>query len=436
MATRRDWLKQMMWAGVGIGATRCAWTQALANRIQPDSQQQLIVLWMAGGPSQIDTFDMKVGHANGGEFKDIETSVPGIRFSEHLPNLSKQAHKLAIVRSLQTKEGDHGRGTFLVRTGQRPGAPFKYPSVPATLAKELSPGDPMIPNYVSILPPTFINPAAYGSGFLGPNHQPLTVGSVNNFVPGVVPGSTELKVENLRPSSHITSERIKRRREMWDMLQETYGASEREGAPKTHDAVFRKAMQLSDSDLNSAFDLDKEPAESRGAYGPGRFAQGCLMARRLIEKGVPVVEVAMTGGGLGWDTHADNFRSVKTLCEELDVAWAQLIIDLEQRGLLESTTILWIGEFGRTPQINAQTGRDHFPDAWSCVLAGGRIAGGQVYGETTDDGMQVKDKPVTIQQVLATVADSVGVNPAKENISELGRPIKVVEGEPIVDLLI
>ncbi len=409
----------------------------LSNRLASNNgQQHLIILWMAGGPSQMDTFDLKVGHANGGEFKETATNVPGVRFSEHFSRLSQMADKMAVIRSLQTKEGDHGRGTFLVRTGQRPGAPIKYPAVPASLAKQLSPNDPMVPDYVSILPPTFINPMAFGSGFLGPRHQPLTVGAQSSVPNGAAMGRTpELKVDNLLPSSPIESERVDRRRKLWEMLQESYAAADRPGAPKAHDTVTRRAMKLSDSELNVAFDLSKESDETKELYGTGTFGQGCLMARRLVERGVPVVEVTLGNGGLGWDTHADNFNAVKRLSQELDAGWSQLMIDLEERDMLQDTTILWIGEFGRTPQINPQAGRDHFPDAWSCVLAGGRIAGGQVYGKTSADGTTVEEKPVTVQQVLATAAASVGVDPAIENMSELGRPLKIIEGEPINELL-
>jgi hypothetical protein len=272
---------------------------------------------------------------------------------------------------------------------------------------------------------------AFGSGFLGPKHEPLTVGGSA----GGEQGMLELRVENLLPPSSIGPNRIARRRDFWEMLQSQYGASHRAGAPATHDTMHRRAMQLSDSQLKRAFDLSNEPDPIRRQYGTGSFGQGCLMARRLIEQGVPVVEVALGNGGLGWDTHQDNFRQVKSLSDQLDTGWSQLMIDLEERGLLASTTILWIGEFGRTPVINPQTGRDHFPDAWSCVLAGGGIAGGQVYGKTTADGMKVEECPVSIQQILATIAQSVGVDPGHENVSELGRPIKIVEASPVVELL-
>ncbi len=304
---------------------------------QSGQQRHLIVLWMPGGPSQMDTFDMKPGHANGGSFKEIETSVPGLRFSEHLPKLSKLAHHLALVRSMQTKEGDHSRGTFLVRTGHRPGAPVKVPSLPAALAQELSAGNPEIPDYVSILPNSFINPAAFSAGFLGASREPLTVGGAVTYNPNdpsagaAAPAGGEpanLRVDNLLPPDDLSESRLRRRKEYWDLLQTRYGAAARPGAPATHDTVYRRAMKLAESPVSVAFDLTKETDATRRSYGISPFGQGCLMARRLIEHGVPVVEVSLNGTGpLGWDSHLDNFKTVQALSEQLDVAWSQLVVE-------------------------------------------------------------------------------------------------------------
>jgi uncharacterized protein (DUF1501 family) len=193
------------------------------------------------------------------------------------------------------------------------------------------------------------------------------------------------------------------------------------------------------SGATTAFNLSEEPAEVRERYGKGTFGQGCLLARRLIERGVPFVEVSLNstteGGGLGWDTHNDNFKAVAALSAELDAGWATLMTELEERGLLESTTILWMGEFGRTPKINARSGRDHFPRAWSCVLGGGGIAGGQTYGRTSADGTVVEENQIGAPTVLATLCQALGVPPSTENISETGRPLKIVEADPIEKLL-
>jgi len=172
----------------------------------------------------------------------------------------------------------------------------------------------------------------------------------------------------------------------------------------------------------------------RSKYGPGQFGQGCLLARRLVERGVPFVEVALGDSG-AWDTHQDNFTQVRTLSEQLDAGWATLMTELQERGLLDSTTILWMGEFGRTPTINANAGRDHFPAAWSCVFGGGGIQGGQAYGRTSADGTVVEENKVDIGDILATLCAALGVAPDEENITPAARPVKIAEGSPIRDIL-
>ena len=442
---RRESLKTLFTLGAVAGPL-LSWPSRLAAQLKAqNSGRKLIVLWMPGGPSQMDTFDLKPGHTNGGPFKELQTSVAGMKFSEHLPELAKLAEHLSIVRGMQTKEGDHSRGTYLVRTGQRPGNPLRYPALPSALAKELAPNGSTIPGYVSILPNTFINPPAFSSGFLGAAREPLTVGNTVNYDPTAAgadssadaDGPVDLRVDNLLPPDGIDRERIGRRQSYWNVLQKSYAAAARGGPSATHDTVYRRAMQLAESELVEAFDLKQESDEVRQRYGKEAFGQGCLMARRLIERGVPVVEVSLSDGpgGLSWDSHADNFNVVKRLSAQLDRGWSQLMLDLRASGLLEQTTICWMGEFGRTPQINEMGGRDHFPNAWSCVLAGAGIQGGSIIGKTSDDGMEVVDRPVSAPEFLATLCRAVGVDPSLENISEDRRPIKLVEAEPIAEML-
>lgn len=443
---RRETLQAMLAFGASAGPL-AAWPSRLAAELKSlHSDRRLIVLWMPGGPSQMDTFDLKPGHANGGPFRELSSSVPGLRFSEHLPELGKLAEHLAIVRGMQTKEGDHSRGTYLVRTGQRPGNPLRYPAVPAALAKELSSGNASTPGYVSILPNSFINPPAFSAGFLGAAREPLTVGNTTSYDPAAPQAAdnnqgdgkpADLRVDNLLPPDDLDHERIVRRQQFWNVLQQSYGAAARGGASATHETVYRRAMQLAESELVAAFDLSQEADAVRSRYGNDPFGQGCLMARRLVERGVPVVEVSLSDGpgGLSWDSHQDNFNTVKRLSAQLDRAWSQLLLDLKSSGLLEQTTIVWMGEFGRTPQINPMGGRDHFPNAWSCVLAGAGIVGGSIVGKTSDDGMEVVDRPVTAPEFLATLCRAVGVDPNRENLSEDRRPVKIVEGEAIAEIL-
>ena len=203
----------------------------------------------------------------------------------------------------------------------------------------------------------------------------------------------------------------------------------RPGIPSfSHQSAYRRAVKMMRSSAAKAFDLDEEPAAVQDAYGRNPFGQGCLLARRLVERGVPFVEVTLSSvdgmNGLGWDTHAQNFDAVEKLCGVLDSGWATLMTDLRCRGLLESTLIVWMGEFGRTPKINESAGRDHFPNAWSTVLAGGGIRGGQAVGNTGADGEEVKDRPVMVPDLLATVVKGLGIEPTKQNTVANGRPIR------------
>jgi uncharacterized protein (DUF1501 family) len=439
MLLRRDLLRA---TGLGLwGVSASGWLPLLADEIAPHParRRQCILLWMPGGPSQTDTFDMKPRHANGGPYKEVATSVPGLGISEHLPKLAGQAEHLAIVRSLSTKEGDHARGTYLMRTGHQQGGPIKYPSIGASLAKELGSEEAEVPNYVSIAPYSFFSPAAFSSGFLGPRYAPLTVGArEESAAAGQSSRYAQLGVDDLSPPAGVSARQAASRLEIWKSLQNDFVSRHRTASALAHQTVYQRAVRMMKSETAKAFDLDEESEKTRERYGRGRFGQSCLMARRLIERGVPFVEVSLGGlggGGVGWDTHQDNFRLVQALSGELDAGWGTLLAELVERGLLDSTTVLWMGEFGRTPRINANAGRDHFPAAWSCVLAGGGVHGGQAYGRTSADGMSVEDGKVDVGDVLATLCAALGLDATAENISEEGRPIKIAEGKPIGAIL-
>ena len=436
---RRDLLRA---TGLGLlGSAASGWLPALADEVaaDPKRRRHCVLLWMVGGPSQMDTFDLKPGHRNGGEFKEIQTSAPGLRISEHLPQLAQLGGHLAVIRGLSTKEGDHERGTFVMRTGYSPTGPVRYPAIGASLSKELGSEAAEVPNYVSISPYTAFSRAAYSPGFLGPRYAPLTVGA-NDGPQGAAQGGdyAELRVDDLKLPGGVELAQADARLALWQTLQGNFLARHRSAMPVAHDTVYQRAVKMMRSEAAHAFDLAEEPAKVREAYGKGRFGQGCLMARRLIERGVPFVEVSLgTLGGntLGWDTHVNNFQAVKNLSGELDAGWATLMRELKERDLLDSTTILWMGEFGRTPAINAQAGRDHFPAAWTCVLAGGGIRGGQAYGRTSEDGTEVEEGKADVGQVLATLCKALGVDPGHQNISEMGRPIAITAGQPIGELL-
>jgi hypothetical protein len=417
-------------AALGVaGCSLSGWLGALARAaIHPARKRSCILLWMAGGPSQMDTFDLKPGHANGGPFKQTATAVPGIAISEQLPQLAKQIKRLAIIRSMSTKEGDHGRATYHLRTGYVQQAPIDYPPLGASLAKELGNTDADLPGFISIAPGRGVNPAAYGGGFLGPRYAPLIVGSETEMG-----GDRSLKVQDISPAPGVRKAQAEARINLLDGLDRDFVATHPDPGPRSHQAAFAGAVRLMKPAAARAFDLDEEPAQLRDSYGRSLFGQGCLLARRLVERGVPFVEVALGG----WDTHIQNFDAVKRLSAVLDPAWATLLTDLEKRGLLDTTLVVWMGEFGRTPQINGQVGRDHYPLAWTTVLGGGGIKGGQVVGRTSKDGTTVEDRPVPVPDFMATVCRALGVDPKTQNYSNVGRPIRIADAgaQPVQEVL-
>lgn len=443
MSDRRNFLK-LMTAGFSASSLS-GWLPLLANEAQGklDKPRSCILLWMPGGPSQLDTFDPKPNHENGGEFKPIETSVNGIQISEHLPQVAGMMEHMAIIRSMKTKEGDHGRASYHLRTGYGPAGPIQYPTLGSLIGHEYELNRAQIPNYVSILSNNGLNPGAFGPGFLGPQHAPLLVGGnppigQQDTMPEYGP---PLQVQNIQLRDGVSTQQAQSRMDLLRFVEGSF-ANVRPGLPTaSHQSAYDQAVQMMNSSAMTAFNLAEEPAQLRDAYGKNRFGQACLLARRLVERGVPFVEVALGGpdgqNQIGWDTHADNFNAIKALSETLDPAWATLMKDLADRGLLETTTIVWMGEFGRTPAINPQTGRDHFPNAWSTVLAGGGIQGGQVYGATNESGMEVAENPVAVNQLFATIMAAMQIDHTNQNMSSIGRPIRLVEPEvePISELL-
>ncbi len=443
--SRRHFLRV---GAASVGISLSGWLGHLAAQSANDSKRTraCILLWMNGGPSQIDTFDPKPDHKNGGPVRPIRTNVPDLMISEYLPMLAMRADKLAIIRSMATKEADHGRAGYLLRTGRVPGGPVRYPSLGSFIGKELEEASAELPSFVSIAPFRFLSPEAYGPGFLGPRYAPLVVGeSGYNFGqpnPGQDDVAKALRVQDLDLPSGVSKPRDAERVQFLDNLESDFVADRPSTAAESHRTAYRRAVTLMRSASTKAFDLSGETPSLRDKYGRNLFGQGCLLARRLVERGVPFVEVTLSSApgitnGIGWDTHQDNFSNVKRLCDVLDPAWATLLDDLQDRGLLETTTVVWMGEFGRTPTINQQKGRDHWANSWSTVLAGGGIKGGQAIGKTSADGMKVTDRPVSVPDLLATVCTALGLDPSKQNLSNVGRPIRLVEpdAKPIQEVL-
>ncbi len=399
-----------------------------------------ILLWMAGGPSHIDTFDPKPeAHENiRGEFKAIETSVSGIRISEHFPRFAKLMQHAAILRGMSTLESDHKLATYHLHTGyqNRAGA-VSFPSLGAIVARELGKRDVALPNFVTV----GRGPQdALTSGFLGPDHQPL---AVNDPIRGL-----DFVQPTAAPSQF--SRQLALLGELEDSFRDTY----HNASGEMHRSSIDRAVRLMNSQQKQAFDLSREPQDLRDAYSPpihiesrsvkgnmtgggeraGSFGQGCLMARRLVEAGVPFVEVVM-GDGVGWDTHRDNFPRTQALSLECDAAMASLITDLKSRGLLETTLVVWMGEFGRTPQCTGG-GRNHWSRAWSSVLIGGGIKGGQVVGKTDHDGASVVDRPVSVPDFLGTICTILGIDYKRKNHPPgVDRPIPIVDTSKSVKVL-
>jgi uncharacterized protein (DUF1501 family) len=426
--SRRDWLR--LSAAGALGASLSGWLPVLAAGAakNPRRKRSCILLWMNGGPSQMDTFDLKPGHVNGGEFKETATNVPGIRISEHLPKIAKHADRMAIVRSMSTKEGDHIQAAKLLHTGYLPTGPVQYPTLGSLVAKELADDESALPSFVSI--DSFPGFSMAGSGFLGPKYAPLVLASTN-FQTTDADYAVALRVPDLAPAANVTRKQVDARIALLRQTQQEFGARHGgAGAAHSRATAYDRAVRLMQTSAAKAFALDQEKAELRDRYGRNLFGQGCLLARRLVEQGVPFVEVALSradGVAIGWDTHGQNFDAVKRLSGILDPAWATLMDDLKERGLLDSTLIVWMGEFGRTPFINGTAGRDHYPNAWSTVLAGGGIKGGQVVGKTSRDGTTVEERPVAVPDFLATVCLALGIDPEKQNQSNVGRPIRIVD---------
>ena len=421
--------------GTAAGIPLAGWLGRLAAQAPEGKRPKAcILLWMAGGPSHIDTFDPKPDAAVNvrGEFKPIDTAGPGIRISEHFPKFAKLTKHAAILRGMSTAESDHKLATFHLHTGyqNRSGA-VAFPSLGALVAKELGKRDVPLPNFVCI----GRAPAeAIGAGFLGPNHQPLGVTDPARGLDHIAPLGARPEFDR----------QVDLARQFDVAFHERY----KSGAGEAHRSALDRAVRLMTSEQKKAFDLSLEPAEVHEAYGrpaagkggppkpgagektgggpPGSFGQGCLMARRLVEAGVPFVEVVM-GDGAGWDTHRDNFPRVRSLSRECDVAMSALVEDLQRRGLLDTTLVVWMGEFGRTPQSTGG-GRNHWSKAWSSVLIGGGIKGGQVVGRTDRDAAAVADRPISVTDFLGTVCTILGIDHTKKNHPPgVERPIPIVD---------
>ncbi len=357
-------------------------------------QKHVILLWLAGGASQLETWDPKPGRPTGGPYRSIATAVPSLQISELMPKMAQRIRHTAIVRSLNTRTADHGGGASLMERGRRDEPNVAYPDLGAMLANELGRADSQVPDYVSMY--TSTEGRRQGtSGFLGARYAPMFL-------------SQSMTPDNIQRLESISELDHKQRADLRRLLGERFARGRNSSVVDSHNGAYSRVRGLMASE--KLFDINEEPQKMRDHYGPTQFGEQTLIARRLIEAGVPFVKVARAW----WDSHGQNFETHLELVTELDHVMSALIDDLDARGLLEHTLIITLAEFGRTPNINPSLGRDHFARAWSASLSGCGVKGGSVYGATDDDGQTVKDGEIGAGELFATIFEALGISHEKE----------------------
>jgi hypothetical protein len=403
--SRRGFLR-----GVAAGSAAFTGLNAFAAEVKQQGRA-CILLWMAGGPSQFETFDPKPGVRTQGPTKAISTSVPGIQFAEHWTRTATVMKELAVIRSMTSKEGNHGRATYLLHTSYPPSGGIVHPGFGSLAAQQLGQADFDLPSFVSISGPSV------GSSFLGVRYAPFVVTDPNQPPDNLI--------------SPVSKERLHRRLGLMRELEAPLARTGAASLVKDHQTLYGQTAQMVLSPHTKAFRLDQEPERVRDNYGRSAFGQGCLMARRLIEAGVTFVEVQSSG----WDTHGNELPTLKKLIPPVDQGTAALLADMKTRGLLDRTLVIWMGEFGRMPNINLAAGRDHYPQAFNVALAGAGVKGGRVIGATDKEGVEVAERPVTVPDLFCTFCQALGINPREENQSNVGRPLKIVEtGKAVAEI--
>jgi uncharacterized protein (DUF1501 family) len=409
--SRRHFMRHLAGSAALVGPAM-ALTNSFAQQANDLKRRgkSAILLWMGGGPATIDIWDLKPGAATGGEFKPISTDVAGVQISEHMPETAKVMKHLSIVRSMSTREADHNRGRYYMHTGYVPNPNMEHPSYGSVLAHELL---AQRQNTLEIPPFVAVGGGSVGPGFLGMAWAPFVVGSNG-------------EVRNLQMG--IDDTRLQQRMKTLELIEGNFIKENRGLAATEHAKILGKTQALMTSKQMEAFKVNKEPADVLERYGNSGFARGCLMARRLVETGVPFVEVDLGG----WDTHNGNFAALRTKLPEMDKAIGALVSDLVERGLYDDTAIIWMGEFGRTPRINGGAGRDHWARSWSVVVGGAGFARGAVVGKTNADGTDVDSEPYSAEDLMASVCQSVGISLETTFTSRSGRPMKIANGGKVI----
>ncbi len=380
--------------------------------------KHVIYLFMSGGMSHIDTFDPKPKKKDVmGKTEAIATNADDVMLGHYLPKTAEVADKLCIINSMNSTQGAHEQGAYIMHTSYDMRGTIKHPSLGSWVVKLGGRIHPELPGFVAINS----SPDHTGGGFFGAKYAAAPI------------GSPDQGLQDSKRAGEVSSEDFDRRLSLADRLNRQFHGRYPNADVKAYEELYREAISLMNSKDLKAFNLNEEDQATRDLYGQGRFAQGCLLARRLVENGVRFVEVQLGG----WDTHYDNFAGVEGRCKEFDQAYAGLIADLAKRGKLQDTLVVVATEFGRTPTIVTEhsDGRDHHPGAFSCVLAGGGIKGGMKYGETDASGSKVRDKMVTVQDLNATIAHALGLPHDLVLMSPTKRPFKIADkGAPVTDL--
>ena len=412
--SRRHFMNHLAGSSAAAAASFSLGSAIQANAAEMKKKRKsAVLLWMSGGPPTIDIWDLKPGAPTGGPFQPISTTGD-MQICEHLPMMAKQMKNMSIVRSMSTREADHSRGRYYMHTGFVPNPNIEHPSYGSVIAHEVMDQRPEleIPPFVSI------GGAGAGPGFLGMAWSPFSV-------------SSNGRVRNL--SMKLEDQRLMQRMAALQMIESGFSKKTNDTPASEHAKVLDKTLALMTSDQMKAFKVDEEPTEVKERYGTDNFGQGCLLARRLVEAGVPFVEVDLGG----WDLHNNVHATLKdTKLPQVDRAMSALVEDLEQRGLLEDTVVMWMGEFGRTPRINQNAGRDHFARAWSCVVGGGSLNGGVAVGDTGRDGTAVESEPYSSEDLMTTVCKGLGISTETTFTSKNGRPMKIAGGGKLISELV
>lgn len=414
--SRRHFLSHVAAGGaVTLGATHfLSHLQANAAEVKRN-QKACILIWLGGGAPTIDMWDLKPTSKNGGEFKPISTKGD-LQISEHLPEIAKEMDSLSVVRSMSTREADHNRGTYFMQTAYVPNPTVVHPTFGSVVSYELGTkrNELEIPSFVSI------GGGGMSPGFLGMSHAPFVVDARG-------------QIQNANMDS-VDPQRLGNRLNMLDAIETGFIRSDRGEIGQAHKEVYQKAVNLMTSSQMQAFKVEQESAEVKQAYGGHQFGNMLLMARRLAEQGVPFIEVRFPGG---WDLHNDVFNTLKNQrLPMLDTGIAGLVRDLKSRGMLENTTIICMAEFGRTPRINQNVGRDHWAASWSTLIGGGGLKGGQAIGETNEDGDRIVSESYLPGDLWATISHALRIPLDTVHTSKRGRPMKIANGgQPIKGLI-